>query len=182
MRTTMSKISGILILVLLIIAAGLHAENVSIVRDTEDGNGTRNIGTTNAASVNAAFTGSIKVYIVEPTSRWTDADGYAYDYGFLDWGFKGTLDIPENGTWEETFTWDAGIHNASPITENNIMAIAVVFNDNPIFSDAYPPNGYYFNAYYNEAAAGATPGNPGMNYSDANFTHTIFIEEGTATW
>jgi hypothetical protein len=39
-----------------------------------------------------------------------------------------------------------------------------------------------FEAYPVEASAAATPGNIGYNTVTEDFTHTVFIEEGTATW
>ncbi len=59
---------------------------------------------------------------------------------------------------------------------------AVVFNGTPVVTDAWPNSGYWFNAYYADATAEARPNLIGENSTDGGYTHTVFVEEGTATW
>lgn len=123
-----------------------------------------------------------RIYLVEPVSRYKDDQNHSYEFGFLDWPLIDTLDIADQSVWEDSVDWDASSAGFGSISEDNIMAIAVAFTRDSVLADAYPGNGYYYFAFYADAAAGATPGTPGKNESYGNFTHTVFAEEGTATW
>lgn len=128
------------------------------------------------------YTGTLRVFISEPTSRWTDNNGMKYDYGFLDFAMVSSLSIPYLGTYEETQTWTAVGSQFNSITQDNVVAQAVVYNSVGVRNYSDPPSGYPFDAYYVDAAAQASPGVPGSNIVDGSSTHTVFIEEGTATW
>lgn len=130
----------------------------------------------------AAYSGTVRVFMVEPESRWQDNWNKRYNYGFLDFALVTGVNIGDMSTWEQSIVWNAASAGYGDITENNIAAIAVVFNSTPHVQDAYPPNGFWFNAYYVDASALALPGLPGQNEVTVDFTHTVFIEEGTATW
>ena len=62
------------------------------------------------------------------------------------------------------------------------MVVAAVFNSMKNVGYSKPPSGNPFDAFYIDAAAGATPGDPGSNQVTEEFTHTVFLEEGTASW
>ncbi|MFQ5454274.1 MAG: hypothetical protein ACE5D6_08825 [Candidatus Zixiibacteriota bacterium] len=130
----------------------------------------------------AAYTGKVRIYIVEPTSRWQDSWGNDYEHALLDFALVVDVNIGDLSSWYQTVTWDGTAAGFGDITESNIMAIAVAFNSTSYVEDAYPPYGYWFNAYYVDAAAEATPGVPGQNETATGFTHSVFLEEGTATW
>jgi hypothetical protein len=128
----------------------------------------------------------LRVYVVEPESRWLDNTGYYhYEFGFLGFGVDSALSIPYQQPTEITGTWDVSQSGyVADIAADNIMVIAVLFNaesagtgiSDPYYDDPY---GAPFTIYPVDASAGATPGNPGANVSDANSTHTVFIEEST---
>jgi hypothetical protein len=127
------------------------------------------------------YTGKVRVYMVEPESRWNDYSGRPYHFGFLDLAIDSSIAIQDSTTMHLTIPWNAAEAGYPGITESNIMAIATVFNSTPHTAYSDPPAGSPFTAYYTEAAASATPGNPGSNLADESQTHTVFMEEATAT-
>jgi thiol-disulfide isomerase/thioredoxin len=62
------------------------------------------------------------------------------------------------------------------------MVMAAVFNPQSNQRYGYPPSTNPFDAFFVDAAAAAYPGETGYNFKNESFTHTIFCEEGTATW
>jgi thiol-disulfide isomerase/thioredoxin len=122
------------------------------------------------------YTGRLRVYVVEPVSRWNMQRGGPYHFGFLGFAFNDNISIDPQATLQKSVTWNGDV------TDTNVMVIAVVFNSkqNQAYSNA--PAGNPFWAYYTDAAAAATPGHTGYNRVATNFTHTVFIEEATATW
>jgi thiol-disulfide isomerase/thioredoxin len=128
------------------------------------------------------YTGRLLVYITEPTSRWNNYDGNQYHFGFLDFAVDEKISVEYLETYNTSFTWDgrqAGYRNIDP---DNLMVIGVVFNSEGNKGYARPPAGNPFEAYYVDASAGAVPGETGFNGVSEDFTHTVFVEEATATW
>ena len=103
-------------------------------------------------------------------------DDQPYHNGFLDFAYEGALSLEYLETYQNSITWQGNI------TENNVFVIAALFNPIANIGYAYPPSSKPFEAQYVDAAAAAHPGETGTNTRDANNTHTVFIEEGTATW
>jgi hypothetical protein len=128
----------------------------------------------------AVYTGTIRVFLVEPMARWTDGSGQFYRYGFLDFPLVSTLNLADGGTTYLTATWNSSTAGFNEISQDNIQAIGVVFTSSTVLTDAYPPDGYYFQAHYADAVAAATPGIVGHNVATPPYTHPIFIEESTA--
>jgi PKD repeat protein len=124
----------------------------------------------------APYTGRLRIYVVEPVSRWNMYNQQPYHFGFLGYAFNQDISIGSLDTYQNSITWNGDV------TEDNAMVIAVVFNSEPHQGYAHPPSGNPFTAYYNDAAAAATPGNTGYNVVNDTFTHTVFAEEATATW
>ncbi|UCF13533.1 MAG: hypothetical protein JSW06_04550 [Thermoplasmatales archaeon] len=124
----------------------------------------------------APYRGHLRIYIVEIISRWNDYSGEPYHFGFMDFAYDDSLSIDYLDTFTDSITWSGDVE------EDNIMVMAATFN--PVAHQGFsnPPAGKPFEAHYVDAAAGATPGNTGFNTVTENFTHTVFIEEGTATW
>ncbi len=134
------------------------------------------------SSPSDSYNGLIKIYIVEPVSRWNDYDGDPYEFGFIDFALEKELDIPYQETYEMGDTWDGHTQDIT-IYEDNIMGIAVVFNGAAEQGYSDPPgNQHPFDAYYVDATAAAFPGETGYNTITDEFTHTVFMEEGTGTW
>jgi hypothetical protein len=122
------------------------------------------------------YQGHLRLYVVEPTSRWNDNSGTPYHFGFLEFAYDNAILIDYLDTYTDTINWNGDI------TEDNVMVIAAVFNPTGHQSYAYPPSTNPFTAYYVDAAAAAIPGTTDYNTQNENYTHTVFIEEGTATW
>ncbi|MEM4257904.1 MAG: hypothetical protein QXL17_01970 [Candidatus Thermoplasmatota archaeon] len=124
------------------------------------------------------YTGRVRIYIVEPVSRWKMANQEYYHFGFLGFAYNNQISINYGETFDQTITWDGD----SLVNENNIMVIAAVFNPERYPGYARPPSQNPFDAYYVDATAGARPGQTGYNRIQENFTHTVLVEESTATW
>jgi len=122
------------------------------------------------------YNGHLRVYIVEPESRWIMENGDPYHYSFLDFAVDEEISIDEN--YNKNTTWNPNLVDG--IDEENIMGIAANFNSTPHerFSYANHP----FDSYFIDAAAGTIPDSIGYNEVTNEFTHTVFAEEGTATW
>ena len=131
---------------------------------------------------NDPYIGSLKIYMVEPESRYYDDSSHAYENGFLGYATYIDINVEYGTTWESVFNWDSQNAGFDYVTEDNIRAISVLFEDEYFLGDANPPNSYWFIGYRTEATAGAAPGNYGQNKRDGSFTHTVFLEELTATW
>jgi len=128
------------------------------------------------------YEGYLRVYIVEPVSRWDNYDNEPYHYGFLDFAFNDTIVINYQETYSDTLIWGGGQAGFSDIEEDNIMAIASIFNPEINIGYADPPTRGKFETHFVDATAGVKPGETKSNIVNENFTHTVFVEEGTATW
>lgn len=131
-----------------------------------------------ASGDKAQYDGTLRLYLVEPASRWRDYGGHNYEFGFLWFPEVTAISLADGETYyNEVETAYGGMH------ENNIAVIGVLFNAQGYQQEAYPGNGYYFTAHYNDLAAYAEPGAVGVPpETEPGFTHAVFIEEGTATW
>jgi len=122
------------------------------------------------------YEGHLRVYVVEIESRWDMENRHPYHNALFDFAYDDDLFIPYLDTFEETINWQGDID------EDNVIIMAAVFNPESHENYADPPTGRPFNAYYVDAAAGATPGNSDSNVVNDEFTHTVFCEKGTASW
>jgi hypothetical protein len=135
------------------------------------------------ASDRATYDGQLLVFLVEPVSRWTDNWDDPFHFGFLDYSADSIISVSQDDTIDITADWYAPDHGFSSIDEHNIMAIAAVFNAEGHERYTKPSAGTYpFTAHFVDAAAGATPGNPGSNQTGSGFTHTVLVEDATAWW
>ena len=122
------------------------------------------------------YTGHLRIYIAEKESRWDDDSGKPYHFGFIDYAYNEKLSINYLDTYTDSITWNGDVE------ADNLIVFAAVFNPIANVGYAYPPETNPFEAHYVDAAAGATTGNTSYNSVTEDFTHTVFIEEGTATW
>ena len=127
------------------------------------------------------YDGVLRIYIVEPISRWDDHDGKPYHFGFLDFAYDNTVEVDYMEKKNISVTWNPTSAGYSDVSPDNLMAIAVLFNPAPHDGFANPPFGNKFEAHYVDACAAAMPGETGRNVR-TNATHTVFAEMGTATW
>lgn len=112
--------------------------------------------------------GTLRVYVVEHESSlgW-NSGGHPYEFPFLAYAINSNMITLDQPSWDTTVTWDGFDYDYNNLQENNIAVQAVLFSA----SNGLP-----------EAAAMADPGVPGSNVEDGGSTHTVFVEEGTATW
>ncbi len=104
------------------------------------------------------YTGTLRAYIVEPVSRYKNANTDRYDFGFLDWAINDEITIPAGDESDFSSTWDGNDHGFGDIGRNNIMVIAAVFNSEKHIGYSDPPKNLYpFDAYYVDETAAATP-------------------------
>ena len=129
-----------------------------------------------------AYNGYLRVYIVEPVSRWNNYDNEPYHYGFLDFAFNDIISLDYQDTYQDTITWNPSQEGFSDIEEENIMVMAAVFNPKIDIAYSNPPFQGKFETHFVDAATGVLPGETNSNVVTENFTHTVFVEEGTATW
>jgi len=122
------------------------------------------------------YNGRLRIYVVEIESQWNMYNGEPYHYALVDMPYDETLSLDYLETLEESFNWQGNINS------NNLMIMAAVFNPETHTNYANPPIGAPFNAYYVDAVAGTKPGSTNSNTVTEDFTHTVFIEKGTATW
>jgi hypothetical protein len=125
----------------------------------------------------------LRIYINEPVSRFRDSNGREYEFGFLAFAKNEPLSIPYLETYTDTMIWNAP-YFVDTVSETNIAVSAAVFNQDEAhttYSDP-PYNDNTFTAYYVDGSAIATPGHPGTNSPGGGYTHTVFLEEATATW
>jgi len=128
------------------------------------------------------YEGYLRIYVVEPVSRWDNYDDEPYHYGFLDFAFNDTISIDYQQTYTNNIIWDGNQAGFSDIEEDNIMIIASIFN--PEIGRGYsdPPTRGKFETHFVDATGGVKPGATNSNIVNDNFTHTVLVEEGTATW
>jgi len=130
----------------------------------------------------ANYSGTLRLFVVEKDSRWTDYNGSDYHYAFLDYALDSMISIPYQGQIVINKTWDGTAAGYGDINDTNIVVIAAVFNANAHQAYADPPAGHPFTGYFNDAAALAKPGVPGDNAKITGYTHTVLVEEATAQW
>lgn len=126
------------------------------------------------------YEGTLRVFVVEPSGRWTLYQGYKSAYTFLDFALVEELVLSTSYT--DTVVWDGTPYGYGDITENNIMVIAAMFNAESHLNYSNPPSGNPFYAHYVDACAAARPGLPGSNLVNEDFTHTVLVEDGATTW
>lgn len=133
--------------------------------------------------------GHLLIYVVEPTGRWLD-NGMSFPpappkpFGNAVIGYAFDQDVYLDESFDLTFDWDAAAAGFDDITEDNIKVVAAYFKTEAVATHFVVNGGsdLFFDAHHLVAAAAATPGIPGSNYKDGDYTHTVLIEEAAATW
>jgi thiol-disulfide isomerase/thioredoxin len=122
------------------------------------------------------YQGKLRIYIVEKESRWSDNSGTSYHFGFLDYAFDDKISIDYQETYNNKIMWKGDI------SEDNVIVMAAIFNQQATLGYSNPAFEKPFEAYAVDASTSATPGNIGYNTVSEDFTHTVFIEEATVSW
>jgi thiol-disulfide isomerase/thioredoxin len=163
-------------LVAIFISSLVGTSILPLVLATDNQQNQINIESTDGIATSVPYTGRLRIYVVEPVSRWNMYNGQPYHFGFLGFAINEDVAIDPGATYQNSITWNGDV------TEGNAMVMAAVFNSEKNQGYANPPSGNPFWAYYTDASAAATPGNTGYNTVTTGFTHTVFVEEATATW
>jgi len=169
------------VLITILLSLSINATGIYVKQFDKNNSQGKTQSLTNKIS-SQPYNGYLRVYVVEPTSRWDNNDRDPYHYGFLDFAINEQLSIDYLGTYTKQVTWDAQQVGYSNVKENNIMVIAAVFNPEINKGYANPPSKNPFDAHYVDAAAGAKPGENGSNTVNEDFTHTVLVEEATAQY
>lgn len=80
------------------------------------------------------YDGHLRVYIVEPESRWNDATSNPYHFGVLDIPIDKSLAMPQGkirslgDTYTFSKTWLGFLYGFGDISQDNIMVIAAIFD------------------------------------------------------
>ena len=124
------------------------------------------------------YKGNLKVYVVEPVSRYHEAYGTPYQFGLLDFAYN--KDIEVDDVVSKEISWNP--YFIGNVDKDNIMVIAVLFNEHSEVRYSSPDSQQRpFDGYFTDAAAAATPKNNGYNRVVDAFTHTVFVEKGSVS-
>ncbi len=126
------------------------------------------------------YSGTLRLYVVERFSRYPNSDGVPHDNGFLDFATIENFTVADGETWESNIAWDASPYNG--VIPSRMRAMAAILNQETFLGDSDPGSERDFTGNRVDAAASAFIGTPGFNETGPSYTHTIFIEEGSATW
>lgn len=176
-NSDITKIVGAAVILLTLISSFTTIAHEAYDRSDE----TINTELLHPSLANDTYKGKLRIYVVEPISRWEDDQDNSYEFGFFDFAAIIDLSIEYLDTYNGIFIWDGIQAGYDNIQEDNIMVITAVFNPESHQGYSDPPDGCPFDAYYVDAAAAATPGETGYNIVNDDFTHTVFCEEATST-
>jgi hypothetical protein len=144
------------------------------------------IGTNQNQNNNSGpYEGRLRVYIVQPLSRWKGHDGKPYHFSLLDFPLVTVppffapkcdedISIAYLDTYSKTINWSGFV------SKNNVMVIAGVYDARSEIKNSYNDKDPFY-AHYLDAAAGARPGETTFNTVNNNFTHTVLVEVATST-
>lgn len=102
------------------------------------------------------YKGRLAVYIAEINSRWADSNDIPYHFGFMGYAINEQISVDAYGEHYSSGYWNPPAYGFEDMLERdmkNIIAIAVLFNETPRTSYAYPPDKNPFNAYYVDSVA-----------------------------
>ncbi len=128
------------------------------------------------------YNAHIRIFLVEPLSRWLDYNFGNYHMGTIDIAYDTAITIDNQVSLDRTINWNGAALGFGDIQQNNIMAIAVIYSGDYTTKYSDPPLGSPFLAHFVDAAAAATPDSQWNNSTNGGFTHTVFAEIGTGSW
>jgi hypothetical protein len=134
------------------------------------------------------YTGMIRVYVVEPVSRWNDGDNRPYHNGFLAFVLEDSVHLTETDTltweleWDGHDYFDGDDQPFDDVQESNLQVLAAVFNSDGYHGYSDPPSDYEFTVHEIDACAAANCGSTGYNLLTDDFTHSVLVEDMTSTW
>jgi hypothetical protein len=134
------------------------------------------------------YTGMLRVFVTEINGRWKDDDNIPFKDAFLAFALEEYVFLSESDTLQWDVQWDGhdyedadGI-NYGNLREDNVKVIAAVYNSAAYPGYSNPPSGAEFAVHEVDATAAAISGQTGYNQVTEDFTHTVFVEDGSTTW
>ena len=121
----------------------------------------------------------VRVFVVEPISRYDDNVGFDFHFGLLDIAVDEQVTLENQTPYTNSLVWDGSAAGFGDITENNIMVIAVVSTADSYTGYSDPPVNGPFDVHEVQATAAAYPGETGLEDASGGYTHTVFLIEGT---
>ncbi|MFH2056603.1 MAG: dockerin type I domain-containing protein [bacterium] len=121
----------------------------------------------------------VRVFVVEPDSRYDDNGGYPFGFGLLDVALDEAVTLENDDPYTNSFVWNGTAAGFGDITQNNIMVIAVVSTADSYTGYSDPPSSGAFDVHEVQATAAALPGETGTEDASGSYTHTVFLIEGT---
>ncbi|MDG6219223.1 MAG: Ig-like domain-containing protein [Candidatus Thermoplasmatota archaeon] len=175
-------LSSILVLVFLLLTIsgpalqGIEKNDINILNHQDIGNWKITVDVINLEE--SDYRGLLKVYVIEPISRWNESWGSPYRFALLDFAYDSDIEVSDSLTKE--ISWNPFF--IGNVDKDNIMVIAVLFNEHSEVRYSNPNNQQRkFDAYFTDASAAATPETIGYNRVTDEFTHTVFIEKGSTS-
>ena len=121
----------------------------------------------------------VRVFVVEPVSRYDDNVNFDFQFGLLDIALDQAVTLENENPYTNSFVWDGSAAGFGDITEGNVMVIAVVSTADSYTGYFDPPVNGPFDVHDVQATAAAYPGGTGTEDASGSYTHTVFLIEGT---
>jgi hypothetical protein len=128
------------------------------------------------------YGGTIRVYVTEKIGTYADDDGIPFSNMFISFALQENISLAQGDSLTWSLTWDGHDYGFGSLAEDDIKVMAVVFNDSGYTGYSNPPSSSPFTVYETDACAGAMPGQTGYNERTDDFTHSVFVEDGSTTW
>jgi hypothetical protein len=138
------------------------------------------ISATTAVAQHPPYQARVRLYVVEPLSRWNDYNYQPYHMGFLSFAYDTVMTLDYLDSLKRTITWNGATAGYGNVQQNNVMVIAAIFSGDSTLQYSGGTGPFY--AHYVDAAAAATPTQQWNNSTNGGYTHTVFAEIGTGSW
>jgi hypothetical protein len=128
------------------------------------------------------YEGRLRVYVVQPVSRWKDHARERFHYSLLAFPLNThyrTTKYDEDISIDYLDTYSKTVNWSGFVSKNNVMVIVGVYDARSEIKNCYDNISFY--AHYLDAAAGVRPGETAFNTVNQNFTHTVIVEWETDT-
>jgi len=138
-----------------------------------------------------AYTGTLRVYVVEKVSTlWKDYSGKYYNHAFLGFPFNQALSVPAHDAYTAHTTWTCPY---SSVTPDNLQVILAVFGStgHTGYSDPFyegTTDGAPFTAYYPDETIAVEPSSGGAPLQPApptgpttGYTNVVYSYTGSTT-
>ncbi|MFH1688087.1 MAG: hypothetical protein ABIE70_11290 [bacterium] len=132
-------------------------------------------------AVDSTYSGILRVFVVEPDSRFSDSYGQPFANAFLDWALVQEVTVTGSDIWTQSLQWNAAAAGWDPIDLANLKIVVALFNIDSVLADAIPPNERWFWMHPVDAVATAAVGGQGTSVGSPGCTHRMLLEVGLNT-